>query len=435
MINRNTMNMKTNKKLRLFGLLMALMAVGSLKAQDILEYGFAGDSPVTVLASEEAPHYAYIQLGSAEEERRTNENVQYHWVIRALQSNTFATFVSGIDGDPDPGQEDKPRPWVRLFSTNDHRQGTFSFSCIRVSRIGNQEAETVTVYLSDCPEIVSITPKEGFGCWAAGDEITMDQFEVVTNPSSYNYRVQLADDSRIANAFIGWNNKQDLHFLLDGEPVDYVLPIDVVENGFQWDIIGFQLDKKWIIAHTTIQESVKWSERIKKVTNKIRKAPLMGNADFEFNPYANFNIGLKKSCCNGETHIVGNLNCHAGVEAAASIHKRIGTTPFFLDFKIKGTFDMTLSDWEITSVEGCSAYTFVPIALDFGMQVGVSFDPLESPETISVSGKGVGGINMQFFYYTTSNSWSLFNPDGYFRVEVEGVFLGFRSHWSYTIVD
>lgn len=433
------MNMKINKKLRLFGLLMALMAlmaVGSLRGQEIgvLPNGFAGDSPITVLYTE-GEYYNYVQLGSAEEERRANDEVQYLWEIREQSNSANIAFVSGPGGAVDESQFRKPRPWIRISSAEGHHKGRFELMCFRGYIGGHQRGETVIVYLTDCPEIVSITPKEGYGCWEDGDEITMDQFEVVTYPPHYAERVQLADDSRIASAWHGGTQEQDLHFFMAGESAVYELPITVIENGWQLDLASFKVDRKMLIAIDAIEKG-KWTKNIEKITQVLESKDLLKNAgvEFDFSPYFEFAYSAKQKCCNGDAKALINLNCHIGVNAELGLHIPIYGF-IYGDLGVKGALDLTLINTNIVCEKGCEETTILPFSSDVSAYLGVSFDPMKSPETFSVSAKVIGGITGKFYYDTTTNSWTPCKPDGYLKLNVDVVYLVGHSQWSWNLLD
>ena len=430
------MNMKTNNKLRLFGLMMALMAGGSLRGQEIgvLPNGFVGDSPITVLFTE-GEYYSYVQLGSAEEERRTNDDVQYLWEIGEHSNLASIAFVSGPGGAVDESQFRKPRPWIRISSSDEHHRGKFELKCFRSYIGGHQRGETVIVYLTDCPEIVSITPKEGHGCWEDGDEITMDQFEVVTNPPTYADRVQLTDDSRIASAALGWNREQDLHFLLDGESSDYELPIYVSENGWQAGA-GIHMDKKMLKAFDVIKSTTIFASKVKRVTDKIESFPFVKKTwgiKFDIDPYCEINLQHKSGCCNGDVVDFGNINCHSGVNATVGVHKLLPPTPFYFDGGFQGGFDLTLVDHTMSSVKNCedNAFTF---SFDLGFYGGLSVEVPEPPDIISASAKLHGGFTGKTIYNINTGKFTPFEPDGYFRIEVELIAI-VRCFWSYNIID
>lgn len=436
------MNMKTNKKLRLFGLLMALMAVGSLKGQDILAHGFAGDSPLYVMSSEEEPYYAYVQLGSAEEERRTNDKVQYFWEIGLLQPNTNAVFVDGPGGIPDLSQNTKVRPWVRLSSSAEHHRGTFVFRCYRSSGYGHQRGEAVMVYLSDCPEIISIQPKPGYGCWNDGDVISMDQFDVEMFPPSYADRVQLADNSRIASNLVSVvlidDNQQELNFLIDNEPSDYVLPITVAKTTWQDDVTGLKFDRKLLLAINVLKETELMANKLEAITTKIKsKTKLLAKnktLKFNFNPFINCSFGYMNSCCNGSLQSLGHLHGSMGIACELSAHVRLGATPFFGDFGFQGSFEVAVDDLVLSTQEGCGEVA-IPISLDIGAFCGISLDPLDNPDLFSASIKAIGGATGVFNIYTTSQGWGVADWDLYIKIDAEFIYLVGRSHFSYTVVD
>ena len=429
--------MKINNKLKFFWLVTALLAVGSLVGQEteILPYGFAGDSPIVVLFTE-GNYYNYVQLGSEEEERRTNDQVLYIWEIREHSELSSIAFVSGPGGSVDENQFRKPRPWIRISSSEEHHRAKFELMCFRSYVGGAQNGEPVTVFLTDCPEIVSISPKEGYGCWEDGDEITMDQFDVVTNPPPYADRVQLTDDSRIASAWHGGTREQDLHFLLAGEPTDYELPITVIENGWQVDVFSFKVDRKMLIAIDAIEKSGKWTKRIEKVTESIQKKPLFKKvgAEFELSPYFEWAFSLKQKCCMGEAKALMNTNCHIGVNVELGAHIPIWGFVYG-DLGVKGALDLTLINTLVTCEKECKETTIFPFSLDIGAYLGLSVDPLKSPETFSISAKVIGGVTGQFSYDTETNSWTDLEPDGYLKLNVDAVYLVGHSQWSWNLFD
>lgn len=184
-------------------------------AQEIEPYGFAGeDKEFFFLPTENVP------LGVFEIGIDAPEDTECHFLWEAVSApenpQMYQPFVS-----------DRKKSKVNIQVWD---EGYYLYRLCRVSKYGYQY-EMVTVTILNEIRLVGANPKKNIQCWADEDPITIDQFDLTTEPCGYEAYVDLADDSRVAQNHNVWldENNMDIHFIIHnrgmGEP-----PVDADYN-------------------------------------------------------------------------------------------------------------------------------------------------------------------------------------------------------------
>lgn len=368
------------------------------------------------------------------------EDVQYQWYLASYRSYNF---YDGVTLNVNFDNRTKASPHITIDLVGLCMQHTHAdlyalIAVVRYSKYGTQ-AEILTVHFTN-HIIVNFGLNPNRQCWADGDEIKKDDFIFKTDPPGYEADVDIDEDSRIASASMGGESHEKVYFTFRGQKItNEYATVTVIENSWQYDILGGKIDRKILMAMDAIEKSGKMADKCKSVTDKVQKCKLLKKigVEFDINPYFSLNLGVKKDCCAGQPVCFFNVNCHIGTEFSLGAHIPCPSfPPLHLDIGVQGAIDMTLFDAMVTANvngENCDYITFVPMSLDLGLYVGASLDPLEGLATIGV--KGIGGAQWNMWYYATTNGWKFASPNLYFKIDVEANYLIGHSHWQWNLLD
>ena len=385
------MSNMNHKWLRIL-LLIALPAfsVGQAAGQNILKYKYVGDNQIVLYDCEAG--YNIVTLGNPKEAPGANDDeVQYYWELVRKDENTNAFF-------PDENTRKKPITTAQISS--EAGLGDFVFCCSRVSKYGYQK-EFVTITLKNTIDVI-ITPKND--CWSHGDQIKIDQFDIITTPKDLESHVDLDADSREAVNVAGpIHDTQELHFISD-EPSRFPLnesntnvTINVIRTS---DFGGFHVDIPTKVGKMC--KALKEGSDIKNKLEKVKKftEPLKKFGPVDFSPVF-----------NGDVDFVGGIECCQGGQAkfinfsggfTAGVHFEIDAPlppcpaiHFYAGLDASVSVNLFQIRWNYQkrcSECNCGGVSFIPFTLQGELYGGVSLAAV-SKDLLSVSGEVAGGIS------------------------------------------
>jgi hypothetical protein len=173
----------------------------------------------------------------------------------------------------------------------------------RVTRTGpcGVEEDEVIVTLKDSAGIVSVKPLKC--CYSAGDAISIEDFEIVTEPTGYESMVTLSPTTARNKAeWIGTEDTQDITFKLEynGKTSTKVVTVKVFN-----DDLAMTAGQQSL----SLKDFIKDLEKVKKQVAKGQKLADMlsslSSAATPCKPEANLDFAFPagrslKSCCNGK---------------------------------------------------------------------------------------------------------------------------------------
>lgn len=185
--------------------------------------------------------------------------------------------------------------------------GTYHFTVRRIS--DHIQTCDVTVTVESSIEIVSIRPL--LNCYSYGDEISENQFEIITNPAGLERNVRLSDDSRTATcpAYTRYDCQQTLTFMAykNGSVVDYeYVDVNVYAEAENTVEITIPPDVQNII--TQLRGAVEVMNYLREADKSIGHllGGLPGGPSFDFSldePQINVSVKSSKGiCCQGKTN-------------------------------------------------------------------------------------------------------------------------------------
>lgn len=360
-------------------------ALGQLKP-----YGFAGEDKTVVYDCTQP--YTLVSLG--EQCPQTDE--QYYWEV-------FSTEGEGVFAAFEWDSQNAPLAVARIHA--DDGIGSVRFCCSRVSQYGYQK-ECVTVTLTNKFAMYA-TPKQN--CWADGDYITIDQFDIETVPPGNDCYVALDENSLKAKNEAGnMYETQEVHFVSNDanhpmEELGSSARILVIRSN---DDLGVQIPpptdlKKKLDAYNSgigIKEKLR---RVEKLTEPLKK---FGPIDFSPNVTPNVNITNGRECCNGAESryikIAGDIT--ASVTFSLSVpHPAFPYLQFFIAFT--GSFAANFPEVKFTYTTGdvgCSEIAEVPYSFTGELEGGVAL-AAGGRDFLSVSASILGGMNCPGLFHLT----------------------------------
>lgn len=373
-------------------LLMVLpaLSIGQAVGQNILKYNFAGDNQ-TVLYDCDAG-YTTVTLGNPQEAPGANEDeVQYYWEIVSVDGPTDFT---------DETARKKPVTAVRI--TSEEGTGDFVFSLTRISKYGYQK-EFVTVTMKNTIEVI-VKPKNE--CWGDGDDITLDQFDIQTNPKGFVEHVILDQDSRKAKNHAGLlHDTQTLHFVSD-DPSKYPVEqnetiINVIRAGANYGIAitGNPSTMGMIEGLRKGADLVEKLQKIEKATEPFKKfLPHGVPLELSFPCSVNINFMGGIECCNGGEAKYAELSGGGSVGVNFELNFPLPPCPvvhLFVGLKASLSLDVAGIRWTYhTECEDCDCGGVSLLNFKLGGQLygGVSLE-VGSRDFLSVSGVVTGGVD------------------------------------------
>ena len=370
-------------------LLMFLPAltIGQAAGQNILKFKYAGENQVVLYDCDAA--YNTVTLGNPQEASGANEDeVQYYWEI--IDSDGMAFF---------PDENIRKQPITNACISSEDGTGDFVFCCTRISKYGYQK-EYVTVTMKNTIEVIA-SPNQD--CWAHGDYIKTDQFEIDTNPKGFKSHIILDSDSRkaINHNHFSSHDTQEIHFISD-DPARY--PVE--ENTYTISVIEESND---IGAEIPISSSVidmikayksggAFLDKLKKVEDLTKDLRKFGPFKYEWG-FNGGSLGYTHGteCCKGAESMF--MDFSGGVKASLkfSLDYPIPVCPavrLFVDFE--GSASVSLADIKWTYSKGCETCDcgeskFVSFAFSGELTGGASL-AAGSRDFLSVSGYVTGGV-------------------------------------------
>lgn len=188
-----------------------LAAPWAMAQKDIPPYGFAGEDRIVLNPGQV---YFTVQLGL--DEVYDNDDSYYEWTLISCPDDytppPTGTFPNGGN-------------FLRKTIANVSVKGDYIFCLTRLSKYGYQKDE-VRISVKDIAEIVMVKPKKDKECFKPDVPLSIEDFEIVTNPIGYNRLVMLAEDSQTAGDVSPGSitESQEIHFLVkhndsDASPV------------------------------------------------------------------------------------------------------------------------------------------------------------------------------------------------------------------------
>lgn len=397
------MKVMNKKHLRLFLLaVLSAFCIGQAVGQNILKYQFVGKDQTVLYNCSSG--YIRVTLGNPEEAPGANEEeVQYYWTVEHSESDGNVSFQDFSQ---------REQPIAKIYITSESGVGSFVFSCTRTSKYGYQK-EYVTVTLKNTIETMVKAKND---CWAHGDDITEDQFEITTNPPGYEEHVILDLDSKKAENFVGpIHDKQTLHFVSD-DPSRYPIEdkdviIDVIRAGYSQGISvgGNESLPKMIQA---LKEGGTFLEKMKRIEDATEPFKKFSGLPVKLDFPHDFHVGVSggMECCNGgEARFVDlsgggyigvNFELDFPVPPCPFVHLFVGlTASFTLNFAgYRWTYHTECDDCD------CGGASFLDFRLGGELYGGVSIEA-GSRDFLSVSGTITGGLDWggKFFFANEKN--------------------------------
>lgn len=392
-------------------------------AQEIEPYGFAGeDKEFFFLPTENVP------LGVFEIGIDAPEDTECHFLWEAVSApenpQMYQPFVS-----------DRKKSKVNIQVWD---EGYYLYRLCRVSKYGYQY-EMVTVTILNEIRLVGANPKKNIQCWADEDPITIDQFDLTTEPCGYEAYVDLADDSRVAQNHNVWldENNMDIHFIIHnhgmGEP-----PADANYNDCHITVVDEVSAPSYSSPNVKkLNELVKKLKKIDDIQKSIDKAKdYMKSVPERYVKFTSpddagltIEAGIHESCC---ANSLGNY-LSVGVQGKLAVGIEVNW-PIWMDVVfVTGSVELGVTSALTFNVSfdniSCLDFKFEPLALYcegfFGLKAG-------EPGFVSIAGGAVIGVKGGVAW-TKEYGWFP-DPsfDFYFRIraELETPIGKFRWEWT-----
>lgn len=384
--------MKLNIKMKMIGVVMAILAVTPLMAQDLKMNGFAGkDDEVLFTPSPEHPSKE-ILLGS-DDPATTNANCVFSWRV-----------VEGPDGytimEP---KSNRPTLKVTLG-------GDYYVEATRVSQYGYQ-TESVCITVKSDVTLVSATPKKD--CWENGDKVEADNFTFVTSPPGYDYLVEVDDRDKLIGRYGNAYGDEEIRFKIKDPNYDVYTDCDVTAEIFvsMGDLFDLSISNEGLgKLPKNIPTLIKLKDVIMNAPSKIDR--FIGVMDMvrEFTPPSapitpkfskefKVNCGVNMACCEmgdkvvpvGFLHMGGTFDLSVGIDIRQPLFPPI--PGFGVD--LVGSISAGVSasgSWQITTPEYSSCNK---ISIDFkangGVEIGAEASAVD-PDILSVKAVFYGQV-------------------------------------------
>lgn len=269
---------------------------------------------------------------------------------------------------------DEKRPVIECWPMLDDADTAF-YTCKRISRNGVDE-DQVRVIMKDSAVIVSVEPL--YECYNHGDEISLNQFFIVTQPGGYEDRVTISADRAVNNGINGTSaaeHSQTLTFTLENHGYTnstYECDIYVVNSALNLTAIP-SVDLAKI---KRVEDALNNLDKVKEVQNKIDNMKFLKSIackpSFSF-PFMAPNIQPKRLCCPDHT---SNLALQVSFGAATA---QMGLSCEFplAGIPIIGTVNVVLGAGGFVTVgpfSGVLSFNTECMSACIPMQVGVYFE-------------------------------------------------------------
>lgn len=431
--------MNINVKFRLMWVLAFLLAAPWAMAQkDIPVYGFAGEDH-TVLNPSHEPRDVYLGL----DEIYDNDDSYYEWSLTSAPNDYEEPYYGTISTMINGGNVH-----VHRLKAVISVPGEYIFQCVRLSKFGYQK-DYVVITVTDFAVIKSITNRNKQECWLEGDTITIDQFDITTDPPGVSDLISLAEDSKVAHANSGPNvitgaGEQTLSFLIHSNIGNHV------ELSDKTHAITVYYD----IKHTTSADPIldkivpkietldKLGKRLsERITNKW--GDLLGEQPIKIIATVYANPTYYQDCCNGRE--TNHLSVEVGGVAGIHIEFNVYVLPALLvyvgiegEITAKPNFTLDFVSDEALRY-GCETEGTVQLDVhaEIGGQVGIGTSGnTAAPVALGVKGQVVGAFDMKVVFISSGKeNWDFKGVKFSLIVRVIVDYAIGSYTWQYVVKD
>lgn len=316
--------------------------------------------------------------------------------------------------------------------------GEALFRVTRVSEYGFQ-AEMVKVIVSDK---ITVNAKPKQCCWSVFDPITIDQFDITTDPPGYESYIVMDDDSQEAHPSPSLTSEytQTVHFKhVSSNLWPIIGEVDVTVINSQYHSIGITpLSRSLVRAIDAFEKIDSWKGSFAKAEELMKPVKKLGPFDFDYDVAGTINIGCGMECCCTNKREYISMSGTASLSASFML---TGTPIYALPFvKLKigaeGGISVSLVNFKLSESVfdegecGCSSMSTLPLSFYVNIVGGVALEsPL--PDLMSVSGLAVGGVTGNLSYFSSDGFKWTGDMDMYLKIRAKAVlpFVTYSYEW------
>lgn len=411
----------------LFSLALTVLSV-QVRAQVLHGFGAKNDNYIPAIIPP-GQTMVDVTLGNPDD---TDPNVQYHWeFIKVNKPHYQCSFC--------PEWPNTQMPVVTL------EYGLWLFQVTRASKYGIQTENVVVNVSNDI--FVKAKPKNNRCCWSNGEEISLSQFDITTEPPGFENLIELSEDSRVAQH---WAESPETEQIISFQavegceyPVHGQTSINVIE-GQVYVQANFVADRglvRAIDAMESIREINGMKDRFKKAEEMLKPVKKLGPFDYDYNVGGAVNLYGGYECCCGTKHnYLGiNANLYGSVSVMATFTPFVAFPPFKIKFGVEGGISLTLADFKVSGSIfdddecGCSLVDLIPFNVYVDIMGGIAFEG-PAADMLSATGLVVGGLSWTL-NYNIKDGWDATNLNFYLKLRGKVCLLFARYQMEYYLVD